>query len=151
MQKFTIREKVMRIERDRDKVVVFMTTFNRNTVTFTLLPCPPLLLEVLLCLAWAVLSRRLSRALKLLETATLALVSLAESTLELPRRRPHLLARVLRADGGPDEGDGEGVGEGAAAVVKMRESSVNVNLAGNCFPHKNICLCHGVKNNLTTN
>uniref|UniRef100_A0A1B0A144 Uncharacterized protein n=1 Tax=Glossina pallidipes TaxID=7398 RepID=A0A1B0A144_GLOPL len=96
----------------------------RNTVTFTLLPCPPLLLEVLLCLAWAVLSRRLSRALKLLETATLALVSLAESTLELPRRRPHLLARVLRADGGPDEGDGEGVGEGAAAVVKMRESSV---------------------------
>lgn len=28
MQKFTIREKVMRIERDRDKVVVFMTTFN---------------------------------------------------------------------------------------------------------------------------
>uniref|UniRef100_A0A1A9VWU7 Uncharacterized protein n=1 Tax=Glossina austeni TaxID=7395 RepID=A0A1A9VWU7_GLOAU len=116
MQKFTIREKVMRIERDRDKVV-------RNTVTFTLLPCPPLLLEVLLCLAWAVLSRRLSRALKLLETATLALVSLAESTLELPRRRPHLLARVLRADGGPDEGDGEGVGEGAAAVVKMRESS----------------------------
>lgn len=77
------------------------------------------------------LSRRLSRALKLLETATLALVSLAESTLELPRRRPHLLARVLRADGGPDEGEGDGVGEGAAAVVRMRESSVRVNLAGN--------------------
>lgn len=77
------------------------------------------------------LSRRLSRALKLLETATLALVSLAESTLELPKRRPHLLARVLRADGGPDEGEGDGVGEGAAAVVRMRESSVRVNLAGN--------------------
>lgn len=95
------------------------------------MPCPPLLLEVLLCRAWAVLSRRLSRALKLLETATLALVSLAESTPELPRRRPHLLARVLRADGGPDEGEGDGVGEGAAAVVRMRESSVRVNLAGN--------------------
>lgn len=94
------------------------------------MPCPPLLLEVLLCLAWAVLSRRLSRALKLLETATLALVSLAESTLELPRRRPHLLARVLRADGGPDEGEGDGDGEGTAAVVRMRESSVNVSLAG---------------------
>lgn len=76
------------------------------------------------------LSRRLSRALKLLETATLALVSLAESTLELPRRRPHLLARVLRADGGPDEGEGDGDGEGTAAVVRMRESSVNVSLAG---------------------
>lgn len=99
-----------------------------------MLPCPPLLLEVLLCLAWAaVLSRRLSRALKLLETATLALVSLAESTLELPKRRPHLLARVLRADGGPDEGDGDGEGVGAAAVVIIRESSVNVNLAGNFF------------------
>lgn len=98
------------------------------------MPCPPLLLEVLLCLAWAaVLSRRLSRALKLLETATLALVSLAESTLELPKRRPHLLARVLRADGGPDEGDGEGEGVGAAAVVNIRESSVKVNLAGNFF------------------
>lgn len=98
------------------------------------MPCPPLLLEVLLCLTWAaVLSRRLSRALKLLETATLALVSLAESTLELPKRRPHLLARVLRADGGPDDGDGEGDGEGAAAVVNIRESSVNVNLAGNFF------------------
>lgn len=99
------------------------------------MPCPPLLLEVLLCLACAaVLSRRLSRALKLLETATLALVSLAESTLELPKRRPHLLARVLRADGGPDDGDGEGDGEGAAAVVvNTRESSVNVNLAGNFF------------------
>lgn len=80
------------------------------------------------------LSRRLSRALKLLETATLALVSLAESTLELPKRRPHLLARVLRADGGPDDGDGEGDGVGAAAVVvRTRESSVSVNLAGNFF------------------
>lgn len=109
--------------------IAFVFVFVLLTV-ITLLPCPPLLLEVLLCLAWAVLSRRLSRALKLLETATLALVSLAESTLELPRRRPHLLARVLRADGGPDEGEGDGDGEGTAAVVNMRESSVNVSLAG---------------------
>lgn len=88
------------------------------------------------------LSRRLSRALKLLETATLALVSLAESTLELPRRRPHLLARVLRADGGPEDGEGDGDGEGTApeadadadadalAVPRMRASSVSVSLAG---------------------
>lgn len=108
----------------------FQLLNGKRLAVITLLPCPPLLLEVLLCRAWAVLSRRLSRALKLLETATLALVSLAESTLELPRRRPHLLARVLRADGGPDEGEGDGDGEGTAAVVRMRESSVNVSLAG---------------------
>lgn len=41
-----------------------------------------------------------------------------------------MLARVLRADGGPDEGDGDGDGEGAAAVLRMRASSVSVSLAG---------------------
>lgn len=56
-------------------------------------------------------------------------MSLAESTLELPSRRPHLLARVLRADGGPDDGDGDGDGDGTDDST--RESSVNVNLAGN--------------------
>lgn len=55
-------------------------------------------------------------------------MSLAESTLELPNKRPHLLARVPRADGGPDDGDGDGDGDGADD--KTRESSVNVNLAG---------------------
>lgn len=58
------------------------------------------------------------------------LVSLAESTLELPSSRPHLLARGPFADGGPDDGDGDGDGDGT--VVKMRESSVNVSLAGSC-------------------
>lgn len=75
------------------------------------------------------LSRKLSRALKLLETATFALVSLAESTLELPNIRPHLLARVPRADGGPDDGDGDGDGDGTEEF-RIRESSVRVNLAG---------------------
>lgn len=56
------------------------------------------------------------------------LVSLAESTLELPSRRPHLLARAPFADGGPDEGDGDGDGDGT--VVRTRESSVSVSLAG---------------------
>lgn len=93
------------------------------------MPCPPLLLELLLCRPCA-LSRKLSLALKLLETATFVLVSLAESTLELPNKRPHLLARVLLADGGPDDGEGDGDGEGPV-VVRIRESSVNVNFAGN--------------------
>lgn len=88
-------------------------------------PCPPLLTEPLLCLAWPAVSRKLSRALKLLDTATLIHVSLAESTLELPKMRPHLLALVPRADGGPDAGDGDGQGE-----LMIRESSVSVNLAG---------------------
>lgn len=57
------------------------------------------------------------------------LVSLAESTLELPNSRPHLLARVLRADGGPDDGDGDGEGDGTDDVT--RASSVSVNFAGN--------------------
>lgn len=59
----------------------------------------------------------------------MVLVSLAESTLELPSKRPHLLARVLRADGGPDDGDGEGDGDGMADITRV--SSVNVNFAGN--------------------
>lgn len=42
--------------------------------------------------------------------------------------RPHLLARVPRADGGPDDGDGDGHGDGTE--VRIRESSVRVNLAG---------------------
>lgn len=79
----------------------------------TLLPWPPLLLELELALPCA-LSRKLSRALKLLDTATFVLVSLAESTLELPSSRPHLLARGPFADGGPDEGDGDGEGDGTA-------------------------------------
>lgn len=91
-----------------------------------------MLLDVLLWRTGGVTpSRRLSRALKLLETATLALVSLAESTLELPRRRPHLLARPLRADGGPDDGDGDGVEEATVMAVSIRASSVSVSLAGN--------------------
>lgn len=64
------------------------------------------LLELPPCLLWA-LSRKLSLALKLLETATLVHESLAESTLELPNIRPHLLAPVPRADDGCD-GDGHG-------------------------------------------
>lgn len=59
------------------------------------------------------------------------LVSLAESTLELPSSRPHLLARGPLADGGPDEGDGDGDGDGTA-VVRARVSSVSVSLAGSC-------------------
>lgn len=93
----------------------------------TLFPCPPLLLELILfCLPCAG-SRNISRALKLLATHILALVSLAESTLELFNMRPHLLARWLRVDGGPDDGDGDGDGDGTD--VRMRESSVRVNLA----------------------
>lgn len=57
------------------------------------------------------------------------LVSLAESTLELPRRRPHLLARPPRADGGPEDGDGDGDGDGTTEDRAL-ESSVSVNLAG---------------------
>lgn len=57
----------------------------------------------------------------------MVLVSLAESTLELPNSRPHLLARVLRAEDGPDDGDGDGDGD----VDIIRVSSVSVNLAGN--------------------
>lgn len=99
-------------------------------------PCPPLLLELLFCRPCAALSLKLSRALKLLETAIFVLTSLAESTLELPNSLPHLLARVLRADGGPDEGDGEGDGDGTEAIVSIRESSVKVSLAGNYFSFK---------------
>lgn len=77
-------------------------------------------------LAWDV-SRKLSRALKLLDTDIFALPSLAESTLELPSKRPHLLPG---RNFGPDAGcpDGEGIGVGT--VVTTRESSVNVSLAG---------------------
>lgn len=91
------------------------------------MPCPPLELEPLLCRPCAV-SLRLSRALRLLDTATFVLVSLAESTLELPRSLPHLLARVARDEGGPDDGDGDG--DGDCAVDNALESSVRVNLAG---------------------
>lgn len=56
-------------------------------------------------------------------------MSLAESTLELPKSLPHLLARVALADGGPEDGDGDGDGDGAEASVL--ESSVNVSFAGN--------------------
>lgn len=74
-------------------------------------------------------SRKLSRALRLLDTAILALLSLAESTLELPSNRPHLLP-VLSFGPivWPLDGDGEGEGDGTE--VTTRESSVNVNLAG---------------------
>lgn len=41
------------------------------------------------------LSLKLSRALKLLETVILLLLSLVESTLELPSSFPHLLGRDL--------------------------------------------------------
>lgn len=73
-------------------------------------PWPPLLLELLDCLPCPAVSRRLSRALILLDTDTFVHGSLAESTLELPKMRPHLLAPVPRADGGPD-GDGDGHGD----------------------------------------
>lgn len=91
-------------------------------------PPPPLLPELLLCLPWLAVSRKLSRALKLLDTATFVHGSLAESTLELPKIRPHLFAPVPRADGGPEAGDGDGIGDGAEFMI--RESSVSVNLAG---------------------
>lgn len=93
-----------------------------------MLPWPPLLLGLLLDRPCA-LSRKLSRALRLRDTATLVLVSLAESTLELPSRRPHLLPRVTLPAEGPDEGDGDGDGDGIEATT--RESSDNVSLAGN--------------------
>lgn len=65
------------------------------------------LLELPPCLFWA-LSRKLPLALKLLETATLVhVLSLAESTLELPNIRLHFVAPVPRADDGCD-GDGHG-------------------------------------------
>lgn len=48
----------------------------------------------------------------------------------LPNSRPHLLARVAREDGGPEDGDGDG--DGDCADVNARLSSVNVNLAGCC-------------------
>lgn len=97
---------------------------------------PPLLLELLVCRPVA-LSRKLSRALKLLDTATFVHVSLAESTLLLPNIRPHLLAPVPRADGGPDGQDAnEGDGHGDGAELMIRESSVSVNLAGSYFPKK---------------
>lgn len=93
-------------------------------------PCPPLLPGLLLDRPWA-LSLKLSRALKLLDTAILLLVSLAESTLELPNNRPHLLPRafVVGADEGPL--DGEGLGDGEGNIARTLESSVSVNFAGN--------------------
>lgn len=94
-------------------------------------PWPPLLPVLLLCLPWPAVSRKFSRALILLVTATFVHVSLAESTLELPKMRPHLLAHVPRADCGPQEaGDGDGDGHGDGAELMIRESSVSVNLAG---------------------
>lgn len=57
------------------------------------------------------------------------LVSLAESTLALPNKRPHLLAPRGLADGGPDDGDGEG--DGDTIDDKARLSSVRVSFAGN--------------------
>lgn len=95
----------------------------------TLFPAPPLPLEDVVALPWA-LSRRLSLALKLLETVIFVLVSLAESTLALPNSRPHLLAARGLIEGGiPDDGEGEG--EGDAIDDKARLSSVRVSFAGN--------------------
>lgn len=76
------------------------------------------------------LSLKLSRALRLLETATFALLSLAESTLELPNNRPHLLPGLILGAAGiwPVEGDGEADGDGRTA--RARDSSVSVNFAG---------------------
>lgn len=46
--------------------------------------------------------------------------------------RPHLLARVARAEGGPDDGVGDGHCDGTED--KIRESSaVRINLAGSFF------------------
>lgn len=75
------------------------------------------------------LSRKLSLALRLRDTAILVLVSLAESTLALPSSRPHLLAPRGLADGGPDEGEGEG--DGDTIDDRARLSSVRVSFAGN--------------------
>lgn len=99
-----------------------------HMLALTLFPAPPLLLELLLARPCA-LSRKLSRALKLLDTAIFVLVSLAESTLELPRSRPHLLARAL-ADGGPDEGEGDGDGDTTDVKASVRFSSVKISFAG---------------------
>lgn len=96
-------------------------------------PCPPLLLLFVLLLERAcALSLKLSRADKLRDTAIFALLSLAESTLELPNNRPHLLPpRIFGGivEGGPDEGDGDCEGDGTELIA--RESSVSVSLAGN--------------------
>lgn len=75
-------------------------------------------------------SRRLSRALMLRDTAIFALPSLAESTLELPKSRPHLLpGRIFGATAtGADDGDGEAAGDGTDATI--RASSVSVSFAG---------------------
>lgn len=98
-----------------------------------MLPCCPV---VLAC----ALSRRLSRALRLLDTFAFALPSLPLSTLELPSSRPHLLpglgpravttATVVVAAGccWCDVGDGEADGDGTD--VTTLESSVSVSLAG---------------------
>lgn len=117
--------------------------FYKQSTSLTLLPCPPLLVTPPPWRPCAALSRKLSRALRLRETATLALASLAESTLELPSSRPHLLARVLRADDGPDDGDGDGDGDGATGEVSARESSVKVSLAGSCEMVFGVCVCVG--------
>lgn len=106
---------------------------------FTLFPCPLLPCGPVV-LACAALSRRLSRALRLLDTFTFALPSLPLSTLELPSSRPHLLAgRGPRADTTAtvvvaagccwcDVGDGDAEGDGTDVIVL--ESSVSVSLAG---------------------
>lgn len=85
-------------------------------------------------LAWE-LSLRLSRALKLLETAIFALLSLAESTLELPNKRPHLLPPLNfdAAESWPVDGDGEAEGEGTQTAARF--SSVSVSFAGS-YRHK---------------
>ena len=90
-------------------------------------PAPPLLLDEVVVRPCA-LSLKLSRALRLLDTAIFVLVSLAESTLELPNKRPHLLPALGFVERGPD--DGEGDGDGDTTDVKARLSSVKVSFAG---------------------
>lgn len=52
--------------------------------------------------------------------------------------RPHLLARVARAEGGPDDGVGDGHCDGTED--RIRESSaVRINLAGSFFDFCHFC------------
>lgn len=108
---------------------------------FTLFPCPLLPCADPVVLDCAALSRRPSRALRLLDTFTFALLSLPLSTLELPSSRPHLLpGRGPRADTTATVVDdaagccwcdvGEGDADGEGTDVTIRESSVSVSLAG---------------------